>query len=105
LATVYHGLPRGLHKFQNRSDNYLAFLGRISPEKRLDRAIDIVAEYFRFHGQTITNIGLGSIISRATDTGNFPCCLRNVCDGFDGCHSSIDCFGGDCTPWLRGGSA
>jgi NitT/TauT family transport system permease protein len=32
----------------------------------------IVAEYFRFHGQTITTIGLGSIISRATDTGNFP---------------------------------
>src|ERR1700730_7678152 len=41
LATVYHGLPRGLHTFQIRPDNYLAFLGRISPEKRLDRAIEI----------------------------------------------------------------
>ena len=40
-ATVYHGLPRNLHTFRNRSENYLAFLGRISPEKRLDRAIEI----------------------------------------------------------------
>jgi glycosyltransferase involved in cell wall biosynthesis len=41
LATVYHGLPRDLHTCQNRPGNYLAFLGRISPEKRLDRAIEI----------------------------------------------------------------
>jgi glycosyltransferase involved in cell wall biosynthesis len=40
-ATVYHGLPRGLHTFQERSGDYLAFLGRISPEKRVDRAIQI----------------------------------------------------------------
>jgi len=40
-ATVYHGLPRSLHTFRSRPDNYLAFLGRISPEKRLDRAIEI----------------------------------------------------------------
>ncbi len=40
-ATVYHGLPRGLHTFRRRPDDYLAFLGRISPEKRLDRAIEI----------------------------------------------------------------
>jgi NitT/TauT family transport system permease protein len=38
----------------------------------------IVAEYFRFHGQTITTIGLGSIISRATDTGNFPVLLAGT---------------------------
>jgi glycosyltransferase involved in cell wall biosynthesis len=41
LATVYHGLPRGLHTFRNQPGDYLAFLGRISPEKRLDRAIKI----------------------------------------------------------------
>ena len=35
----------------------------------------IVAEYFRFQGQTITTIGLGAAISRATDTGNFPALL------------------------------
>jgi glycosyltransferase involved in cell wall biosynthesis len=40
-ATVYHGLPRNLHTFRERPGDYLAFLGRISPEKRLDRAIEI----------------------------------------------------------------
>jgi NitT/TauT family transport system permease protein len=30
----------------------------------------IVAEYFRFHGQTISVTGLGALISRATDSGN-----------------------------------
>ena len=35
----------------------------------------IVAEYFRFHGQTFTTTGLGAIISRATDTANFPVLL------------------------------
>ena len=32
----------------------------------------IVAEYFHFRGQTISTTGLGAIISRATDAGNFP---------------------------------
>jgi glycosyltransferase involved in cell wall biosynthesis len=40
-ATVYHGLPRNLHTFRERSGDYLAFLGRVSPEKRLDRAVEI----------------------------------------------------------------
>jgi glycosyltransferase involved in cell wall biosynthesis len=42
LGTVYHGLPQHLHKptFEPKG-NYLAFLGRISPEKRLDRANEI----------------------------------------------------------------
>ena len=40
-ATVYHGLPRDLHTFRERPGEYLAFLGRMSPEKRLDRAIEI----------------------------------------------------------------
>ena len=40
-ATVYHGLPRDLHTFRQTPGDYLAFLGRISPEKRLDRAIEI----------------------------------------------------------------
>ncbi len=35
----------------------------------------VVAEYFRFHGQTITTTGLGSLISRATDTANLPVLL------------------------------
>jgi len=40
-GTVYHGLPPDLFTFRDRPGDYLAFLGRISPEKRLDRAIDI----------------------------------------------------------------
>jgi glycosyltransferase involved in cell wall biosynthesis len=41
-ATVYHGLPVDLHRASAapRRD-YVAFLGRISPEKRPDRAIAI----------------------------------------------------------------
>ena len=31
----------------------------------------IVAEYFRFRGQTFTTTGLGAVISSATDSGNF----------------------------------
>jgi glycosyltransferase involved in cell wall biosynthesis len=38
-ATVYHGLPRDLHSFSAGPGKYLAFLGRISPEKRPDIAI------------------------------------------------------------------
>ena len=40
-ATVYHGMPKDDYRFHSTSDNYLAFLGRISPEKRVDRAIEI----------------------------------------------------------------
>jgi glycosyltransferase involved in cell wall biosynthesis len=40
-GTVYHGLPRGLHTFCADPGGYLLFVGRISPEKRLDRAIEI----------------------------------------------------------------
>ena len=41
LSTVYHGLPEDLYTFQEKPGSYLAFLGRISPEKRVDRAIRI----------------------------------------------------------------
>ncbi len=40
-GTVYHGLPHDLYTFHDAPGRYLAFLGRISPEKRVDRAIDI----------------------------------------------------------------
>jgi glycosyltransferase involved in cell wall biosynthesis len=40
-ATVYHGLPHDLYRFQPRPSEYFAFVGRISPEKRVDRAIEI----------------------------------------------------------------
>jgi glycosyltransferase involved in cell wall biosynthesis len=45
LATVHHGIPAHLHKPTYRPQGgYLAFLGRISPEKRPDRAIQIARE-------------------------------------------------------------
>ena len=40
-ATVYHGLPDDLYRFRAAPGTSLAFLGRISPEKRVDRAIEI----------------------------------------------------------------
>ena len=42
VGTVQHGLPpQLLTPLRNPQGNYLAFLGRISPEKRVDRAIKI----------------------------------------------------------------
>lgn len=41
VGNVYHGLPAGLLSQGDGSGNYLAFLGRISPEKRVDRAVEI----------------------------------------------------------------
>jgi NitT/TauT family transport system permease protein len=35
----------------------------------------IVAEYFRFHGQTFTTVGLGAVISRSADNGDFAVLL------------------------------
>ncbi len=40
-ATVYHGLPAQSYTYQERPGQYLAFLGRISPEKGVDTAIEI----------------------------------------------------------------
>ena len=41
VATIQHGIPPGLHLPSFKKGAYLAFLGRISPEKRPDRAIRI----------------------------------------------------------------
>jgi len=40
-ATVQHGIPTDLFAFSPKHRGVLAFLGRISPEKRVDRAIEI----------------------------------------------------------------
>jgi glycosyltransferase involved in cell wall biosynthesis len=40
-GTVYHGLSKNQFKFEPHTEDYLLFLGRISPEKRPDRAIEI----------------------------------------------------------------
>lgn len=41
ISTVYHGLPIGLHHTGKGTGGYLAFLGRISPEKGIEQAIEI----------------------------------------------------------------
>jgi glycosyltransferase involved in cell wall biosynthesis len=41
VATVHHGLPRTLYHFHPDPQDYFVFVGRISPEKRVDRAIEI----------------------------------------------------------------
>jgi glycosyltransferase involved in cell wall biosynthesis len=41
LATIHHGLPSTVCPFHAEGGDYLAFLGRIAPEKRPDRAIEI----------------------------------------------------------------
>lgn len=43
-ATVYHGLPLDLFTFNAQPAGYLAFLGRLSPEKGVDRAIDVARQ-------------------------------------------------------------
>jgi glycosyltransferase involved in cell wall biosynthesis len=41
LRTIHHGLPRDLLRAGPGDGGYLAFIGRLSPEKRVDRAIEI----------------------------------------------------------------
>ncbi|MCY1667698.1 glycosyltransferase family 4 protein [Rhizobium sp. SL86] len=41
LANIHHGLPAGPAPFTAAKRDYLAFLGRVAPEKRPDRAIEI----------------------------------------------------------------
>jgi len=41
VGNVHHGLPLDMFRLDRGSGGYLAFIGRISPEKRPDRAIEI----------------------------------------------------------------
>jgi len=41
VGTIHHGLPHDLYRLHAEPGTYFAFLGRISPEKRVDRAIEI----------------------------------------------------------------
>lgn len=40
-GTVHHGLPRGMFHLNENASDYILFLGRLCPEKRPDRAIEI----------------------------------------------------------------
>jgi len=44
VGNVYHGLPANQLHLHREPGKYLAFLGRISPEKRVDRAIKIALQ-------------------------------------------------------------
>ncbi len=44
IGNVYHGLPETALKPGDGDGKYLAFLGRICPEKRVDRAIEIAVK-------------------------------------------------------------
>ena len=44
MQTIYHGLPENLYTPQAVEQKYLAFMGRISPEKRVDTAIRIAQQ-------------------------------------------------------------
>ncbi|MEX0619153.1 MAG: glycosyltransferase family 4 protein [Pseudohongiellaceae bacterium] len=39
--TIYHGMSKDMFTFHEQHNGYLAFVGRINPEKRVDRAIEI----------------------------------------------------------------
>src|SRR5262245_49830596 len=41
LGTIHHGLPEKLYRPRTAPGTYLAFLGRVCPEKRVDRTIEI----------------------------------------------------------------
>lgn len=42
--TIYHGLSADLYRFHPEPGKYFAFVGRMSPEKRVDRAIRIALD-------------------------------------------------------------
>jgi glycosyltransferase involved in cell wall biosynthesis len=44
VGTVHHGLPEDLYPPNYNKGKYLAFIGRISPEKRVDRAIEVAKQ-------------------------------------------------------------
>jgi len=44
LGTVHHGLPLDIYPSGNGKGGYLAFLGRVSPEKGLKNAIEIASQ-------------------------------------------------------------
>jgi glycosyltransferase involved in cell wall biosynthesis len=72
ISTVYHGLPAGAYRQGRGEGGYLAFIGRISPEKRPDRAIDIAI-------QTGTPIKIAAKISK-TETDYFQEKIKPLMD-------------------------
>lgn len=72
-GTVHHGLPKDYYTFHRGPGKYLAFLGRTSPEKGLDRAIEIA----RAAGMPLK---IAAKIDRV-DQEYFDSCIRPLLDG------------------------
>lgn len=41
VRTIHHGLPEDLYPYESMAGDYFLFVGRLSPEKRVDRAVEI----------------------------------------------------------------
>jgi glycosyltransferase involved in cell wall biosynthesis len=101
VGNVYHGLPENSLPFHEGPGKYLAFIGRISPEKRPDRAIEIARranmelkiaakidradrEYFEsaieplLHQPHVTFIGEIGDDKKAEFLGNAVACLSPI---------------------------
>jgi glycosyltransferase involved in cell wall biosynthesis len=72
-GTVRHGLPRDSYKFHPKPKDYLAFLGRTSPEKGLDSAIEIA----KAAGMTLK---IGAKVDKS-DQEYFETCIEPLLDG------------------------
>jgi glycosyltransferase involved in cell wall biosynthesis len=80
LRTIYHGLPKDLLKPQPITPGYLAVLGRIAPEKGVDRAIRIAI-------QCGIPLKIAAKVDRA-DQDYFDECIRPMI-----CHPLVDYIG------------
>ena len=67
-GTIYHGLPSTNYEFSAKPKGYLAFLGRMSPEKGPERAIEIAKRV----GMPIK---IGAKVDKA-DTEYFNTCVK-----------------------------
>jgi glycosyltransferase involved in cell wall biosynthesis len=74
-GTVHHGLPEKAYKFYPDGGKYLAFLGRVSPEKGLDQAVEIA----KAAGMPLK---VAAKIDKA-DQEYFDTCIRPLLDSED----------------------
>ena len=95
-ATVHHGLPEDLHRVGDGRGGYLAFLGRISREKRPDRAIEIA----RAAGLPLRLAAKVDAVDRAYFEGEIAPMLRDAKDV-----SFVDEIGEDEKSDFLGGAA
>lgn len=86
-GTVYHGLPPDLYRFRPEPGNYLAFLGRISPEKGLDNAIEI-ARRLRMPLKIAAKVDV-------VDKEYFETCIKPLL-----CHADVE-FLGEIGEWEK----